>query len=251
MRSGLLAYLLPLLSAPARGADALIVVSEPLRGAYREAFEGLREEFPEPFDVAPAGRPLPAGRYGVIIALGGGAAAAARRSGAPLIVALAPGHRGATVLVALTPSPERFVSLLASRGVSRLLAVRAAPAENEFSRRASSAAIDAGLKITDAYVASHRRLPALLRRDGLEADAIWLAPDPDAVTPGNLSSISEFARARGVLFFAPAAGLVSKDSLGDLTVSFRDCGREAGRAARELLAGRAVPKVVYPGEARR
>lgn len=247
MRASVLACLLPLAS-PAWGAEALVVLSEPLSAVHREALQGLEAAWAGSLNVSAADRPLPAGPHGVIIAFGGSAAAAARRDGAPLIAALAPGYRGAAVLVALTPSPERFVSLLAGRGVRRLLVIRATPAEEDFSRRASSAAAAAGLSITDAYLASHRSLPALLRREGLEADAIWLAPDPDAVTPGNFAAIREFARARGVLFFAPAAGLVSKDSLGDLTVSFNDCGREAGRAARELLAGRHVAEVVYPGE---
>lgn len=240
--------LVSLCSAEERGGEALVVVSEPLSSAHREALDGLEEGWAGSLHVTAADRPLPAGPHGVVIAFGGGAAAAARRDGAPLIAALAPGYRGAAVLVALTPSPERIVSLLAGRGVRRLLVVRAAPPEEEFSRRVSSAAAAAGLMITNARLASPQRLPSLLRREGLEADAIWLAPDPEAVTPVNFAAIMEFSRARGALFFAPAAGLVSKDSLGDLTVTFRDCGREAGRAARELLDGRHVPSVVYAGE---
>ncbi len=238
------------LAAPPHGGDGepLVVVSEPLSAGYREALEGVRAEWARPLRVAPAGRPLPEGPHGVIIALGGGAAAWARRAGSPMVVALAPAYRGATVLVALTPSPERFAKLLGAAGVRRLLAVRSAPAEAEFSRRAAAAAGAAGIVIEDVLLPSPRALPALLRRAGTQADAIWLAPDPDAVTPGTFAVAREFARARGMRFFAPAAGLVSKDSRGELAVSFRDCGREAARAARELLAGRPVAKVVYPSE---
>ena len=78
------------------------------------------------------------------------------------------------------------------------------------------------------------------------ADAVWLAPDPGTVTPENFGAVREFARARSLPFFAHAAGLVMDEVRGDLTVSFRECGREAARAARELLAGRAVAKTVYP-----
>ncbi|MDP3543911.1 MAG: hypothetical protein Q8T11_15695 [Elusimicrobiota bacterium] len=223
-------------------------MSEPLAPAYREALEGAREEWGRPLDVAAADGLFPQGPPGVIIALGGSAAASARRHGAPLVVALAPSDRGATVFIAMTPSPERLVSLLAARGVRRLLAVRAAPAESEFSRRTVAAGRAAGVRIEAAVLSSPRSMPGLLRRAGMKADALWLAPDPDSVTPGTFAAAREFSRARGIPFFAPAAGLVSEESLGDLAVSFRDCGREAARAARELLAGRPVAKVVYPGE---
>lgn len=241
-----LACLLVLAGSRARAQEAIVVVNEPQSAGYREALEGLREEWARPLRVVPAGRPLPEGPHGVIIALGGSAAAWARRSGAPTVVALAPADRGATVFVALTPSPERFVDLLSARGVTRLLAVRSIPAEEMFSRRASSAAKSAGLTIEDAILRSPRVLPSVLRRAGRRADAVWLAPDPDSVTPATFAAAKEFSRARGIPFFAPAAGLVSDGSLGDLAVSFRDCGREAARAARDLLAGRPVPKVVYP-----
>ncbi|PIR18998.1 MAG: hypothetical protein COV48_04440 [Elusimicrobia bacterium CG11_big_fil_rev_8_21_14_0_20_64_6] len=66
------------------------------------------------------------------------------------------------------------------------------------------------------------------------------------VTRERFNVAREFARARSIPFFAPAAGLVSHEIHGELTVTFRDCGREAARAARELLAGRNIHGVVYP-----
>lgn len=175
----------------------------------------------------------------------------ARQNGAPVVVALAPAYRPdgrgpATVRVAMTPAPERLMSLLAAAGVRRLLAVRAVPAEPDFLRRASEAGQKVGVAIDDRILPGPDVLPRLLRRDGVLADGVWLAPDPGSVTPETFGAAREFSRARAVPFFAPAAGLVMDEVRGDLTVSFRDCGREAARAARELLAGREVAKVVYP-----
>ena len=76
------ALLLPLLLlAPCalRAAQALIVISEPLTPSYREALDGFLAEWGEPVETAPAGRALPPGRHGVIVALGGHAALRARR----------------------------------------------------------------------------------------------------------------------------------------------------------------------------
>lgn len=244
-----------LLPAPvtARGAEALVVVSEPLTAPYREAYEELVSRWAEPLDTAPAGRALPPGPHGVIIALGGRAAKTARQADAPLVVALAPsysgrGRRSATVIVEMTPSPERIVSLLAAAGVRRLVAVRAAPAEPGFAGRASAAGKAAGVGIEDAVFRPPESLSALLRRSGRRADAVWLAPDPEAVTPEAFAAAREFSRARSIPFFAPTTGLVAGEVRGELAVSFADCGRAAALAARGILAGLPAPARVYPGD---
>lgn len=251
MRAPLLALLL-LSPSAAFAAKALVVLSEPLSPSFREAYDGFLAEWGEAVDIARADRPLPEGPHDLVVAFGGRAAARARSHERPLVVALAPAYRGkgrdaTTVRVAMTPSPERLVAALAAAGVKRLLAVRAAPAEAEFLRRAASAGRAAGVLIEDRILTGPAAMPRLLRRDGVEADGIWLAPDPVSVTPETFGAAREFSRARAVPFFAPAAGLVEGEVRGELTVSFRDCGREAARAARELLAGRATAKVVYPG----
>lgn len=248
MRALLLAVF-ALAPASAFGAQALVVVSEPMSSSVREALEGLRSEWSVPFETVSASRPLPPGPHGVIIAFGGRAALRARHSPSPLVVALAPSYRPdkhGTVVVAMTPSPERFVSDLAAAGVKRLLAVRAVPADAEFSRRAAEAGKLAGVEIEVEILAEPGALPRLLRAAGPRSEAIWLAPDPESVTPENFEVAREFARARGIPLFAPAAGLVSDEVRGELTVSFRDCGREAARAAQELLAGRQVSAIAYP-----
>ena len=168
-----------------------------------------------------------------------------------MVVALAPTYRPetrgpATVRVAMTPSPERCVSFLAAAGVHRLLVVRASVPDADFKRRAAAAGTEPGVAIEDHILSSPDALPGRLRAVGARADGIWLAPDPDAVTPETFHVVLDFAGARKIPFFAPAAGLVSGDARGELTVSFHDCGREAARAAKSLLSGRLETKTVYP-----
>lgn len=248
MRRALMVLLL-LAPAAARAAETLVVLSEPLTASHREALDGLRAELGETIAISSADRPLPPGPHGVIVAFGARAATRARKGGSPVIVALAPSYRGTnppkTVHVALTPSPERFVALLAEAGVRRLLAVHSGEFGGDFLRRAAELGRPSGLTIEDAALESSDDLPQGLRDSGEDADAIWLAPDPAVVTPEAFAVAREFARARKIAFFAPAAGLVKDEVRGELTVTFRDCGREAGRAAKEILAGRDVAKVVY------
>lgn len=248
MRCALMILLL-LLPAAARAAATLVVLSEPPSASHREALDGLRAELGETIELASADRPLPSGPHGVIVAFGSRAAARARKDGAPLVVALAPSWRGEnppkTVTVAMTPSPERFVASLGEAGVRRLLTVRSASFGGDFIRRVVEAGKQAGIMIEEGVVSASDDLPQRLRDSNGDADAIWLTPDPAVVTPEAFNLTREYARARGIPFFAPASGLVKDGVRGELTVTLRDCGREAGRAAREILAGRDVARVVY------
>jgi len=255
MRLALIAVLL-LAPAAASASSALVVVGDPNSSSYLEALDGFRDELGESVEIVSAGRPLPPGPHGVIVAFGGRAALRASKAGAPLVVALAPAYRGAdsssmTVHVAMTPAPERFAGFLSVAGVRRLLAVRASTARAAFVRRAAEAGHPFGLEIEDGVLSGVEDLPRLLRGADPRVDAIWLAPDPTVVTPEVFAAVREFSRARAIPFFAPAAGLVSGEVRGELTVSFRDCGREAARAAREMLAGRPVAALIYPARPQR
>ena len=86
-RISALIILMVMAPAAACAARALVVFNEPFSASYREAFEGLRAEWAETLETAPADRALPPGPHGVIIALGGRAAMRAGRDGAPLVVA--------------------------------------------------------------------------------------------------------------------------------------------------------------------
>jgi hypothetical protein len=255
MRRALLA--LALVPALARAERVLVVVSDPPRSSTEEALEGFRSEWSVPVETASASEPLPRDSYDVIVAFGSRAAERARAKDAPLVIALAPAYRAyrayrrgpPTVRVAMTPPPERFAEVLAAAGVRRLLAVRASPTDADFVRRAAEAGRRGGVVIEDRVIAAPENLPEVLRGAGLDADALWLAPDPGVVTAETFVAAREFARSRGIPFYAPAAGLVADEIRGGLTVSFRDCGREAARAARDLLAGRSVARIAYPAGA--
>lgn len=238
-------------SRPARAAllGLLVVLSEPLSPPHREALEDLRDEWRgEAIELAPADGPLPRGPHQVVVAFGGRAAARAGRAGSPTVAALAPAARAgsSTVVVAMTPSPERVVELLSAAGVRRVLAIRSARAEPDFVRRAAAAGKRSGVIVEDAILDWPGQLPRALRGAGARADGIWLVPDPGSVTQESFAVAREYARGRRIPFFAPTAGLVSEEIRGDLAVSYGACGREAARAARELSAGRAVDRVVYP-----
>ena len=243
------------LCVPARAARVLVVATDPMSASTREAYDALVAEVGEPVELADAASPLPPGPHGVVVALGGRAAARVRDAKAPVVVALAPKFRGEArgglplIRVAMTPSPERFASLLAASGARRLLALRAATGDRDYLRRAAACAKAAGVAVDDAALVSVDDLPSVLRAASSSVDAVWLAPDPDAVTPESFGVVREFARARGVPFFAPTSGLVIDGARGELAMTFRDCGRAAGAAARSLLDGRAVAKVVFPADA--
>jgi hypothetical protein len=88
-------------------------------------------------------------------------------------------------------------------------------------------------------------LPALLRSLP-PSDALWLAPDPALVTPTTFAAACEYARSRGVPYFAPAPGLTERGATPGLAPDFLAAGLRAAAAARVALAGGGVLEEAFP-----
>ena len=249
MRAALLALLL----APAARAERLLVVlPEHASAPYQEALEGIRAAWTGELETATDAKSLPEKPGDVVIALGARAARRARACGSPVVVALAPSFRAPArrglVRVLMTPAPEDIARRLAGSGVKRLLLLHSGNGHAEFARRAEEEARREGIEIVLATIAVGEDLPSALRRAG-EADAVWLAPDPDLVVPETFLAVREFAKALAIPFFAPTPGLAKDGARPDLAASFKDCGRAAALAAAELAAGRPVAEAVHPAAA--
>lgn len=250
MRALLLAVLLA--PGPAAASGIVAVLPESRTAPHEEAFAGVCEALGACPPHVPAGAALPAGAR-VVIAIGG---ESARRHYPPeltLVTALCPGMEarpadgdGPVVRVRMTPSPADFAALLRARhpAVKRVALLWSARARGRFVRELSAVLASGGVTAESRRVHDAGDLPALLR--GLaRPDALWLAPDPLLVTPVGHALVKEYAKAEGVLFLAPAAGLGS--GAGSLLApSFRAVGVRAGEAARDALAGREIPQEAYP-----
>lgn len=252
MRALLLAA--PLLCSLPAAAGEIVVVMPPTRTApHEEALQGVCEALGSCPVTRPAGAALPEDAR-IVVAIGGDAARQSYPPDVTLITALCPGlearssgWEGPVVRVRMTPSPADFTAALRARRpeVKRVALLWSVRGRRRYVRELQAVLGAAGVTVDAKRVDSPDDLPSLLR--GLERpDAVWVAPDPDLVTPVSYALLKEYAKAERVAFLAPAAGLAADGVDAGLAPSFRGVGMRAGRAARDALAGREIPEEAYP-----
>lgn len=250
-----LAALAALLTASAGAADVVVLAPSPLSRPYSEAFQGVCDELAACPPVLGPRDAVPADAR-VVVAFGGRAARRRIPSRAVLITALTPGYEarrgdggGPVVRVLLTFSPSEFVRRLTRLRpeARRTVILYASPASGRYAAEVRGASRAAGLDAAPVEVSEPEVLPAVLRSLP-SCDALWLAPDPDLVTPAVFDAVKEYAQARGIAFFSPAPELAARGAEVGLSPGFRAAGRRAGRAAREALASAPAGDVAYPEE---
>lgn len=239
----------------ARAADVAVVAPHPPTGPYAEAFQGVCDGLGAcPPLLAPSDEIPPGTR--VIVALGGRAARKRLPAKTVMVIALSPGFEprredgdAPLVRVRLTPSPAEFVRrLLLRRPQTRRIALLwDEPASGRYAAAVRAAARARGVEVILIEVAEAGDLPAALRSLP-DVDALWLAPDPELVTPGVFAAVAECARARDAAFFSPAPGLASGGADTSLAPTFRAAGLRAGAAARAALTAAPAEDAVYPDE---
>jgi hypothetical protein len=245
-------------AAAARAAPAqetVVVLPRAPMDAYREALQGVCDGLGAcpPTLAAESSDALPPGTR-VVIALGGRAARKRYPSSVALVTALTPGYEarprpgdGAVTRVRLTYAPDEFARklLLLKPGAKRVVMLWSEPASGRFAESVRQAGVAIGLEAVAFRLADADDLPALLRSLP-SADALWLSPDAALVTPTAFAATCEYARARAVMFFAPEPRLAERGAAAGLAPDFHDAGLRAAAAARDALAGRALPEESFP-----
>jgi hypothetical protein len=252
MRSLFLAVLLAF-PGPAAAGEVVVVMPQSRTAPHEEALLGVCEALGGCPETRPAGAALPEGAR-IVVAIGGDAARQRYPAELTLVTALCPGlesrpsaSEGPVVRVRMAPSPADFAAGLRARRpeVKRVALLWSARGRGRYVRELRAVLASAGVTADAQRLHSPDDLPALLR--GLERpDAVWVAPDPELVTPVSFALLKEYAKAEKAVFLAPAAGLGEGGADAALAPSFRAVGVRAGLAARDALAGREIPEEAYP-----
>ncbi|MDE2143008.1 MAG: hypothetical protein KGJ84_11425 [Elusimicrobia bacterium] len=252
--TGMLAAFLPLLALGAHAGEVVVVAPDSPMAPYREALQGVCDalgECPPVWKTADA--PEMPDDVRVVIALGGRAARLRYRAGTAVVTALSPGReprRDVAAAVRLTYAPSEFARRLRNLVPTgrRAFLLWSEPASGRFAAEVRREAALLSWNAVPIRVRDPEDIPALLRSLAA-ADALWMAPDPDLVTPTTFDAVREAAASRGAVFFAPAPGLAERGATPGLAPSFRASGLRAGEIARALLARKPAPEVAYPDDA--
>lgn len=243
----------------ASAQEVLAVLSAEL-GPYREAFEGFQETLGRSVPSIPITEDTPriSRETRIVIAFGGKAAQWNYPDRVVLIYGMAPGtmlglkdRKGLSIEVNILPRAATVLSRLKEMqpNLKRLAVLWSSKSVEDYLHAVRKASESMGIDILSERLDSAVDLPNRLRRLFGEADAIWLLPDPVLVNAQNFSILKEYSWSNRIPFYAPTAGFVQQGATASVTSSFREVGRAAGLAAREVLSGEWVQEIVYPAKA--
>ena len=255
----LLLLLQPAFAVQAPGNEVVAVLSSK-SGVYLEAFTSFQDAFGAEvpaYDISIGTPDLPSGTR-FVVAFGAKAAAYEYPPGIDLVYCLSPGfivparaRGGRNWRVAMSPSVEILLHkiMVIQPKLKRLGVLWTLPIYEQIFSSARERGLSLGVEIVLIQVGHADRLPAVLREYRAKADSLYLPPDPQLITPGNIAIIKDFSWANGIPLYAPTRGLVSEGAVASVGVSFAEAGRTAAEIAKQVLAGDSPRDLIFPREA--
>lgn len=249
MRALLLLILALLVTASGAFASDILVVQSLRSPLYDEALRGLRESFPARSrtlvlsDYADPDLPrvVREERPRLIVAVGDTALSALRKvRGTPVISLMALGlgnYNGPVAGVGLAVKPEQYL-LVAKRLRAHRIGIVYNPSRSEwYLKLARQAARQHGVELVTREVHDPRQTIAQLESLKGKVDALWLLPDPTAVTSETLEAYFLFSQSQAVPVLSFSAAHLKLGALVALEVDRFELGRQTGEMAQQLVQG--------------
>jgi hypothetical protein len=186
----------------------------------------------------------------VVVALGDEAAHADYPAGVPLVVALVldPDQKIGRPCVRVSPLPDGFVLMGKIHdlvpALSTLAVFNVKDHDRDYIKYLGAAGAISTIKVSTRSIGSLPDLVSGLRAIHGRAEALWLTPESSLLRQDSFKVISDFCLANKIALIAPVAILAKVGALAGVAPSFRDQGREAGKAALILQAGKPGPQEV-------
>ena len=230
-------------------SEGVVVVLSSESGPYEEALAGFRESFSQPFAtlVLSKGDPDIPKSTRLIVAIGGKAAMYPYEAGrVPFIYCVAPSvyanrdqHTGPQTKVYVSPPPRILLQKLQELqpGLRRLGALWVGESALTYGPALKQEGERLGVTVLTERLKSPDELPDYLRAIKGRADALWIAPDPQLITPKSFSIMRQFALDNAIPLYASIDGLADKGAAASVSVGFHEMGRKAGVLAAQVLAG--------------
>lgn len=246
--------LLPLLGSPLMAQEVVAALSSD-KEPYRRAYESFQAAFGKAVPILPLeGNVHLSKQTKVVVAFGTKAAGKRYPDRATLIYCIAPGlevdpdlHDGKSIRIPMEPQAAALLaSLIKIQPTLKKLAILWSSAALESSART----LEAAGRAMSVAVASERlddpaELPATLRRLNGKVDALWLPADPLLINAQNFETIKQYAYHTGIPLYVPTEGLAEGGALAAVSISYKEIGETAARAAKKVLAGADVSADAY------
>lgn len=248
----LLLSLLLLLPLPALAYDALLLQSKPDPG-YEEAIKGFRREFHgsvrrivlSEYAEADVIRITREEHPKLVVAVGDRALETAlRQSTTPVLymMALNTKRRRWATGVSMLVEPSRYVATFQTLGLERVGVLYDQGKSGPYVKRAQGSA-GRSVDLVTREVHAPKETPSMLESLRGKVDAVWLIPDPTAVTTSSTEAFFLFSQGERVPVIAFSDYYLKIGAAVALTIDRYDIGRQLGEMAQSVLEGTPVDEV--------
>lgn len=263
----LLRLLLPLMAVlllplPALCYDALILQSMHEKG-YDEAVKGFKRDFRgstrrlvlTDYAEADITRITREEHPRLIVAVGDRALhLAQKQSVTPVLymMTLNPNHKPKpwTTGVTMFLDPSRYLAVFEALGAGKVGILYDPSRTGGYLKRAQSSAGRSRVELIPREVRNPKETPAVLESLRGKVDALWMIPDPTAVSPAATEAYFLFSQAERVPVVAFADVYLSMGGAVALSIDRYDIGRQLAEMAQRVLDG-ASPDEMEPEPPRR
>ncbi|HBA86733.1 MAG TPA: ABC transporter substrate-binding protein [Geobacter sp.] len=233
--------------------DVLVLQSLHEKG-YNEAINGFKREFHgslrniilSDYAEADVTRLTREEHPRLIVAVGDRALELAQKqSNTPVLymMALNPRPRRMTTGVGMLLDPSRYVSVFDNLKAARVGVVYDPAKSGQYVRRALSHAGRYNIELVMREVRAAKETPAMLESLQGKVDAIWMLPDPTAVSPASTEAYFLFSQRERVPVVTFADVYLSMGGAVALTIDRFDIGRQLGEMAQSILNGTPVEEI--------
>lgn len=176
----------------------------------------------------------------VIVAVGDRALELAQKQGdAPVLcmMALNVKARRSVSGVSMLFDPAKYLSLFESLGTERVGVLYDSGRSGSYVKKALSAS-RGRVRLVLREVHAQKETPAMLQSLRGKVDALWMIPDPTAVSSASAEAYFLFSQSERVPVVSFADVYLAMGAAVALTIDRHDIGRQLGEMARDLLEGR-------------
>ena len=249
----LLVTLLFLTPFPALAYDILVLQSmhekgydEAVKGFRRESRASMRRLVLSDYAEADITRITREEHPKLIVAVGDRALELAQKqSSTPVLymMALNAKPRKRATGVGMLLDPARYFAVFDALGAGKVGVIYDPARSGAYMKRAQAAANRSRVELVLREVRAAKDTPAMLESLRGKVDALWMIPDPTAVSPASTEAYFLFSQGERVPVVCFADVYLSMGGAVALTIDRHDIGRQLGEMAQSVLDGAELDEI--------
>ncbi|MSN26847.1 MAG: ABC transporter substrate-binding protein [Geobacter sp.] len=149
--------------------------------------------------------------------------------------------------ISMFAAPEQYMSMFRSMKVRRVGVIHNPAKSGWYLRQARTAAQQAGIELVARTISAPHELPHQLATLAGKVDALWMLPDPTAVTRDTVETYFHFGQENYIPVVSFSGSYIGLGAAAALDLDLNTLGRQADEVASQMLSGQAdSSRVIFP-----